>query len=44
MLVPAFPQLILIGRNQEIEIGKEVAAALEKQYGVWDDPEQNSEN
>ncbi|MCS3919050.1 M48 family metalloprotease [Fervidibacter sacchari] len=39
-LVPAFPQLILIGRNQEIEIGKEVAAALEKQYGVWDDPEQ----
>ena len=40
MLVPAFPQLILIGRNQEIEIGKEVAAALEKQYGVWDDPEQ----
>jgi Putative Zn-dependent protease, contains TPR repeats len=39
-LVPAFPQLILISRNQEIEIGKEVAAALEKQYGVWDDPEQ----
>jgi len=39
-LAPAFPQLILISRNQEIEIGKEVAAALEKQYGVWDDPEQ----
>ena len=39
-LVPAFPQLILISRNQEIEIGKEVAAALEKRYGVWDDPEQ----
>jgi len=36
----ASPQLILISRNQEIEIGKEVAASLEKQYGVWDDPEQ----
>lgn len=36
----AFSQLILISRNQEIEIGKEVAAALEKEYGVWDDPEQ----
>ncbi|MCS7186819.1 MAG: M48 family metalloprotease [Armatimonadetes bacterium] len=38
--VPAFPQLILIGRDQEIEIGKEVAAQLEREYGVWDDPEQ----
>ncbi|MCX7642562.1 MAG: M48 family metallopeptidase [Armatimonadetes bacterium] len=38
--VPAFPQLILISRDQEIEIGKEVAAQLEKEYGVWDDPEQ----
>lgn len=36
----AFSQLILISRNQEIEMGKEVAAALEKEYGVWDDPEQ----
>lgn len=36
----AFSQLILISRDQEIEIGKEVAAALEKEYGVWDDPEQ----
>jgi len=40
IFAPASSQLILIGRNQEIEIGKEVAAALEKQYGVWDDPEQ----
>jgi Zn-dependent protease with chaperone function/WD40 repeat protein len=40
IFAPASPQLILIGRNQEIEIGKEVAAELEKQYGVWDDPEQ----
>jgi len=40
IFAPASPQLILIGRNQEIEIGKEVAASLEKQYGVWDDPEQ----
>ncbi|MGQ9461747.1 MAG: LpqB family beta-propeller domain-containing protein [Candidatus Fervidibacter sp.] len=36
----AFSQLILISRDQEIEIGKEVAAAMEKEYGVWDDPEQ----
>jgi len=36
----ASPQLILISRDQEIEIGKEVAAQLEKEYGVWDDPEQ----
>ncbi len=36
----ASPQLILISRNQEIEIGKKVAAQLEKEYGVWDDPEQ----
>ncbi len=40
LATPAFTQLILIGRNQEIEIGKEVAAALEKEYGVWDDPVQ----
>ncbi len=42
LLLPAFgtAQLILIGRNQEIEIGKEVAQAIEKEYGVWDDPEQ----
>jgi len=37
---PASSQLILISRSQEIEIGKEVAAQLEKEYGVWDDPEQ----
>jgi len=40
IFAPASSQLILISRNQEIEIGKEVAAALEKRYGVWDDPEQ----
>ncbi|MCS7192865.1 MAG: M48 family metallopeptidase [Armatimonadetes bacterium] len=39
-LMPSSSQIILIGRNQEIEIGKEVAAILEKQYGVWNDPEQ----
>ncbi|MFA0751840.1 MAG: hypothetical protein SLRJCFUN_002243 [Candidatus Fervidibacter sp.] len=33
-------QLILISRNQEIEIGKEVAKELEQRYGVWDDPQQ----
>lgn len=33
-------QLILIGRNQEIEIGKEVAQQIEQQYGLWDDPYQ----
>ncbi len=40
MLAPASSQLILISRDQEIEIGKEVAAQLEREYGVWDDPEQ----
>ncbi|MCS7264746.1 MAG: M48 family metallopeptidase [Armatimonadetes bacterium] len=40
LLVPVSAQIILISRNQEIEIGKEVAAALERQYGVWDNPEQ----
>ncbi len=41
LLAPVSAQkIILISRDQEIEIGKEVAAALEKQYGVWDDPEQ----
>ncbi len=40
VLAPASSQLILISRNQEIEIGKEVAAQLEKEYGVWDNPEQ----
>ncbi len=34
------PQIILISRDQEIEIGKQVAAELEHEYGVWDDPEQ----
>lgn len=33
-------QLILISRQQEIEIGKEVAQELERQYGVWNDPSQ----
>ncbi len=41
LVMPAFAQLILISRSQEIEIGKEVAAAIEKQYGVWDDPVQS---
>lgn len=36
----AVPQIILISRDQEIEIGKQVAAELEREYGVWDDPEQ----
>ncbi|MFN3421023.1 MAG: M48 family metalloprotease [Armatimonadota bacterium] len=36
----AFSQIILISRDQEIEIGREVAAQLEKEYGVWDNPEQ----
>lgn len=40
VFAPASSQIILIGRNQEIEIGKEVAAQLEKKYGVWDNPEQ----
>lgn len=40
IFAPASPQLILISRDQEIEIGKEVAAQLEKEYGVWDNPEQ----
>ncbi|MFN4180844.1 MAG: M48 family metallopeptidase, partial [Armatimonadota bacterium] len=40
VFAPASSQLILISRNQEIEIGKEVAAQLEKEYGVWDNPEQ----
>jgi len=40
IFAPASSQLILISRNQEIEIGKEVAAELERRYGVWDDPEQ----
>lgn len=40
MFAPASPQLILISRDQEIEIGKEVAAQLEREYGVWDNPEQ----
>lgn len=33
-------QLILIGRDQEIAIGREVAKRIEEEYGVWDDPEQ----
>lgn len=40
LVTNASAQIILISRNQEIEIGKEVAAALERQYGVWDNPEQ----
>jgi hypothetical protein len=40
-LTVGWAQLILIGRNQEIEIGKEVAKELERQYGVWDDPQQS---
>jgi hypothetical protein len=34
-LTVGWAQLILISRNQEIEIGKEVAKELERQYGVW---------
>lgn len=41
-LLPTFgtAQLILISRNQEIEIGREVAKEIEREYGLWDDPEQ----
>lgn len=35
-------QLILISRNDEIAIGREVAKAIEKEYGVWDNPEQTN--
>ena len=39
LCAPPAAEALLIGTKQEIELGKGVAADLEKKYGVVNDPE-----